>query len=227
MTTQDPATPPAAPAAGATPGNGTNGTNPPSTPPAAPEGKVTISTEEFSRLSRDAARGRSAQRRSDLSRSRGGAGSSDEGGDPNSELSQARAAQAAAEKRAMQLEVKEKVRGVLERDEFKSLPQSTKNLILQNPAALSQADNVDEALLDIEDWCRDQSILIGSTPSGGTPAGGTPGQAQPLKVETPPTGGGAPAPTKAEGLEDHSKLKGTAKTQAIIRNNLRTAKGIK
>ena len=64
MTTQNPATP----AQAATPGSTPNVVTTPSTttPTVVPEGKVTISTKEFAQLQRDAARGKSAQRRSAL-----------------------------------------------------------------------------------------------------------------------------------------------------------------
>jgi hypothetical protein len=88
---------------------------------------------------------------------------------------------------------------------------------------LSKADNLDEALLDIEDFLRENVIGIDSVP---IPMPGQQNAGQ--KNETPPViNSGAPAPSDSAGLEDVSKLSGTARSQAMIRNKMREARGVK
>lgn len=228
MTTQNPATP--APAA--TPGNVPQDSNP--TPVASPapsngasgnsqEGKVTISTKEFAQLQRDAARARSAAKRADLARGRNPIPVVSAAGDPDAAqaIAEANARAAESERIALQSQVRSGVRDLLEKDEFKGLPKSTKELILKNPALLSEADNLEEAMLDIEDFVRDQVLSLESAPAA------TPAAPQPAGVETPPAGGGGPAPTKPVGLEDTSKLTGTARSIAVLKNAVRKAQGVK
>ena len=222
MTNQNPATPAPAATPGSTPNVVT--TPPATTVPVPSEGKVTISTKEFAQLQRDAARGKSAQRRNALGFNKQPAAPAD-GSDPNAAaIADAERRAAEAERKAMQMEVKGKVSELLEKDEFKNLPKSTKALILANPAALSQADNLEEALLDVEDYIRDNLLAL----EGGAPVaipgmgGGAP---NPAGHETPPkVGAGGPAPVKGDDLEDLSKLRGPARSQAAIRNALKSKK---
>lgn len=221
MSEQVPATPPAN--AGAAPGNNANVITPPSTvtPPAVPEGKVTIETKEYAQLQRDAARGRSAQRRADLGKGTAAPVASTGNADVDEAIREANQKAADAELRATQAEIRGEVRDLLEKDEFKVLPKSTKDLILKNPAMLSEATTKEEALLDIEDYVRDQVAAMGT----GTAAPAGPGTKEPDKVETPPSmGGGAPAAAGANQPEDLTNLRGPARSQAAIRNAL---KGVK
>lgn len=213
---------PATPAQAATPGSDTKVVTTPSTPAAsvvvAPEGKVTLGTGQYAQLVRDAARGRSAARRAEI---RSAAAPVVIPGDSvaTQALQEANERAEQAEIRAMQTEVRIGVRDILDKEEFKILPKSTKDLILQNPAALSQASTLEESLLDIEDWCREQVGQI--TPAAGAPATG----AQPAGHQTPPVvSGGSPAPSKAVELEDTSKLHGSARSVASIRNAFRSQK---
>lgn len=224
---ENPATP-VAPAT-AIPGTVPAGNNPP--PAAVPpltaqvpdqEGKVTIPLKEYRNLQRGAARALSFDKR--LALNKPGANlPTNASGDPDVDAIRAEADNrvAEAERRALQLEVRGKVADLLGKDEFKALPKSTRELILKNPAMLSQADNIEEAMIDIEEFVRDQVLSMGD---GGSNSGGsTPPQNQPPRTETPPTvSGGAPAPSDAAGLEDLSKLHGPAKSQAAIRNLMKT-----
>ncbi len=216
MTNENPATP-AAPVA-ATPGSDANVITPPSTTtPVVPEGKVTIDTKEFAQLQRDAARGRSAQRRVDLKNNTNRTpevdGASD---DVNKAIREANERADKAEREAMQARVREGVRGILDKDEFKNLPKSTRELILKNPAALSQATTLDEALLDIEDAVREMVPLdLNLDKKEITPNGQTP----------PVINNGTPAPNKAIGLEDTTKLSGPARSAATIRNLIKQKSG--
>lgn len=182
------------------------------------EGKVTISTKEFAQLQRDAARARSNDKRNQINNRRNNS-TENPTGDPeiNKVLDEANNRALEAERKALQFQVKGQVRDLLEKDEFKNLSKSTKELILKNPQLLSTADNLEEAMLDIEDFIRDEVLSneIATPPS--TPS------AQPSGHETPPAiNSGGPAPAGHPDLEDVSKLSGPAKSQAMIRNSLRT-----
>lgn len=211
---------PAIPAPAATPGNAqqNNNQNPPvTTPPANPGpgdnqvGKVTITTEEFAKLQRDAARARSADRRANLHRP---TANPTLPGDPDAAraIQEANDRAAEAERKAMQFQAKDKVRELLEKDEFKSLPKSTKAVILENPAAFSSADNLEEALLDIEDLIRDKMTLDIGIPSSDS-------KNQPAGHDTPPViTPGAPEGNKPGGPIDTSKLRGTERSIGTIKN---------
>ena len=126
-----------------------------------------------------------------------------------------------AEQRAMRAEVGSKVRDILEKEEFKALPKSTRDLILRNPAMLSDADNVEEALLDIEDFVREQvaGLTVQNQPGQGT------GKSEPTGHQTPSVvNQGAPAPTGPGNLENIDGLRGTALSRAILRNKMRQMK---
>ena len=215
---------PATPAQAATPGEGTVPAAPAATPTPKPgegatsqEGKVTISTKEFAQLQRDAARAKSNERRNNLKLR---TTHSDPGADPSitEAVDEANERASRAEKEALKFQVKGQVRDLLEKDEFKNLPPSTKNLILTNPHLLSQADNLEEAMLDIEDFIRDQVLSQEITSTTATPKIGV----DPEGHETPPvSNSGGPAPTNGSEFEDTSKLSGPDKSRAMIRNKLR------
>lgn len=227
MNIQNPATPVVPAGTPATPGSASDVITTPPTPttPVVPEGKVTLSTKEFAQLTRDAARGRSAQRRNELNGRKNLPGTVDLGNpDVNQVVTEAQQRAAEAERKALQLEVKDRVRDLLDKDEFKSLPKSTRELILKNPASLSEADDLEEAMLDIEDFVREQVIPLDlNLPAAGNPAPG----ATPPGVTTPPViNNSTPAPAVAVELEDLSKLTGSARSTAAIRNSIKKARGL-
>lgn len=87
---------------------------------------------------------------------------------------------------------------------------------------LSDADNVEEALLDIEDFVREEvAMILKPDNSGGQ--GGTGSQPnQPTGHEAPPViTPGQSAPVDARNLEDVSKLTGPARSRAILRNSMK------
>lgn len=230
MSTQNPATP----SNEATPGNGEQGTSVPpvSTPPASTtpgtegqtEGKVTISTKEYAELQRAKARAASLDRRNALNQRRQPPINSNNT-DPDDQTAQelARLQQDIAEKDRllMRERLTNRVRGILEKEEFKSLPKSTRDLILKNPSVLSNADNEEEALLDIEDYVREQvaDMSVPMTPSQtNTPP--APSQNPPGHETPPKVGGGSPAHSSGD-LEDTSRLRGDARAMATLRNVLR------
>jgi hypothetical protein len=230
MTTQQS---PATPSNEATPGNAATdiNNNQPApggtTPPADQGGQVSITTEELRRLQRQDARARSFDRRTSIGRAKLPPVNNKQDSDPDSELANElnaeRTLRLDAERKVMQTEVRLRVRDVLDKPEFKDLPQSTKNIILRNPAALTQSDNIEEALLDIEDFCFEQIDLNGSTKNTTTEA--KPDPAPQTRVTPPPHGGGQSTTTSAEGDEDVSKLSGPARSSAMIRNSLKRSKG--
>lgn len=227
MTNQNPATP--APAA--TPGSvPAVAPAPAATTPAptagqgtSPEGVVAIPLKEYRTLQRQDARARSYEKRAGLTTAAGQGAGATEGLDADviERLNQAESQRQAAELRAMQAEVRGEVRDLLEKDEFKNLPKSTKNLILKNPAILSTATTKELALLDIEDFVREQVAEMGDTTIVTTTVI-TPKPGDPPGHETPPASGtGGPSTTGTTVIEDLSKLRGPARSQAAIRNALK------
>lgn len=218
MEIQKPATPPN----GATPGSTPNVIPTPSTTtPVVPEGKVIITTKEFTQLQRDAARGKSAVKRSALSFNKNSVIPTDES-DPNAvAISEATKRAEIAERKALQMEVKGRITELLEKDEFKNIPKSTKAVILMNPALLTEADNLEEAMLDIEDFVRDQVLTLDI----GIGDGGKKPENSPHGHDTPPiVNAGGAALVRGEGLEDLTKLRGPERSTAAIRNAIKSSK---
>lgn len=194
------------------------------------DGVVTIPLKEYRNLQRSDARVKSFDKRVQLGIPPRGTGTQpaltgDEDPALVERFNQSETLRADAEKRALQAEVRSKVRDIVEKPEYANIPKSTKDLILKNPAMLSQATSLDEALLDIEDFLGEQAALV--APAPGQPHGNAPAATLPQR-ETPPTvTHGNPAPADAAGLEDVSKLSGPLKTQAMIRNKVKEGRGVK
>lgn len=233
MVEQTPATPapaaapgssepkPATPPAGSTPGAPQGSGDQPE------EGKVTISAKEYRELQRQKARLQSFQKRNAL---KGGQPKASEGNEPGgdaseevlTELNNLREKTAKDELKILRFEVKEGVANIFSKPEYSKLPKSVKDLIMKNPSALSDADNVEEALIDIEDFVIDQVSELPTEPAQPQNGpGGTPQAANPPGHETPkPAGTGAPAPGVSDD-EDISSLTGAARSRAILRNVVR------
>ena len=183
------------------------------------EGKVTISTREYAELQRAKARTLSFEKRKQFLAKQQ---ASNESGDPVSvELAKAEDRVREAEQRAMRAEVGSKVRDILDKEEFKALPRSTRELILKNPALLSTADNVEEALLDIEDFVREQ--VAGEAAQHQSGQGEN--KNEPTGHQIPPVvNKGTPAPTNSGVFENIEGLQGTALSRAVLRNKIRQVK---
>ena len=228
---------PATPANAATPGNVQQvaGTPSPVTPAIVTptgqgyqaEGSVTIPTKEYAQLQRDHARVVGFENRARfLSKNKpNNIDSNNQSGDPevNAELQRTQDANAELRTRAFRAEVTLKVRDVLDKPEFANLHPSTKALILKNPAMLSNADTVEEAMFDIADFVREQIISIPvqsiqqNNQGDGSRANNTP-----TGHDTPPVvGGGSPAHVNGVEMEDFSKLTGPARSRAILRNSIK------
>lgn len=205
------------PAAVGAPGNGNANQN---------TGTVTITTKEYGELQRAKARTLSFDRRSQFNRSPNSAPApktNPQGDEAAQAIAQSQSETDEANRRALQAEVRNGVRDILEKSEYANLPKSTRDLILKNPAMLSEADNLEEALLDIEDFVSEQIAAIGDGGNNVTVASGTRPAPQ-ENHEVPPVHSSGPAPVKGDEMEDISKLTGNAKSRAIIRNSLRKAK---
>lgn len=221
---QVPAVPPITPAASPAPASG-------SQEPQPAVGVVTLTEAQYRNLLRDQARAKAMDKRNGIRPGSGTPMQPGDGDDPElvQRFNQSEAQRLDAEKRAMRAEVREKVRDLIEKPEYANIPKSTKDLILRNPASLSEAETLDEALIDIEQFLGEQAASVATLPGnpGSQPTPAAPGNQLPTR-ETPPTPGqGTPAPAAAAGLEDTSKLHGPAKTQAMIRNKVKESRGVK
>lgn len=212
MENVNPATPAqAAPPANVQPGQAPNPSNPPVNP-GAPEGKVYVDVNELAQLRRDAARTKSLQRRADLAKSQPEALNIDPNDPVAVELAQLRRENAEKDRAIREVRLSREVSELFNKPVYKDLPESTKKVILRNPSSLSNADNVEEAIIDIEEFI--QAELAPLTPKVEAPA-----PKGPSGVETPPApGGGAPAPANSEVLEDLSKLPPSERAIAALRN---------
>lgn len=232
---------PATPAKAATPGNGQPEKTQPSSSfaPATQngtqgnaEGKVTISTKEYADLQRAKARSLSFDRRSQFNSSRNNPSTRPASGvaaTPEAEAvasAEDRAVQ--AERRALQSEVRDNVRDILAKAEYQNIPASTRDLILKNPQMLSNADNLEEALLDIEDFLIEESgkieaggdniTVVNKGPEAAARHGAT------TSHEVPATSASGAATPSGSDLEDTSNLTGSARSRAILRNSMKKSK---
>jgi len=197
--------------------------------PAATEAQVTISSKEHSDFLRDQARLKSIQKRNALARKNQPLTNTE--GDQDDpvvqELAQTKTELAASNRRILQAEVKGEIGAILAKSEYAAIPESTKALILKNPASLSQADNLEEALIDIEEFLGEQAANAVAVPAitDGPPAGSPSPAETPAGHETPPkVEGGAAAPTDGSAIEDVTNLTGEARSSALIRNAVRKGK---
>jgi hypothetical protein len=189
------------------------------------EGSVTISNEEYAQLQRNTARLKGYQKRQmPVKATRRPAGTkqsdSEYEDEPNEEYQQAIARNQELERQLFERDVREKTRELLSQDEFKSLPESTRKLILRNPASLSESVSIEEMMMDIEDFVREETaaLIKPEKPVSDSPTG----------HETPQAvNAGNPAISEAEQLEDVSGLTGTSRSKAVFRNILKKSRGVK
>jgi len=218
---------PVTPAQAATPGQPAP-QNPNPAPPANPaEGQVTITAKEYAQLQRNQARLEAFQRRASIPSRRPAPPASrpsaaDPNEDPNEDLLREQGRASALEKELFDERVKNRTRDLLEKPEYKDLPESTKRLILRNPSSLSEAEDVDAALADIEDFILTEAVTPGQKPNAAAPAP----TAEPRGHETPAAPSGAAAPVAGQQvLEDVSNLHGNARSRAVLRNKMKEARG--
>ncbi len=189
-----------------------------------PAGTVIISTEEYARLQRDSARTRSFGKR--VYQKPSGQSANIDPNDPTaSAIAQANAERDEAVRKAMQSEVRGKVRDLLADDRFKALPKSTKDLILEKPHMLTDAETLEDAMYDIEDKLLEMAGT--ANPSNQNPST-LPSNPSPLPPsrETPPiVTPGNPAPIDAGALEPVEGLRGSERSMAVLRNSLKKQHG--
>jgi len=224
---------PATPAQAASPGSEQPVVTPPAVTPAPatqapginPAGTVTISTEEFAKLQRDAARTRSFVKR--VYQKPSLQSTNVDPNDPNaSALVEAQTAREAAERKALQLEVKGKVRDLLADERFKGIPASTRKLILDAPHMLSNAETLEDAMYDIEDKLIELSGVQDLSNPNPSIIQTNPANPQPVSRETPPiVTPGNPAPIDAGALENLDGLRGSERSTAALRNAFKKQHG--
>lgn len=188
------------------------------------EGSVTISAKEYAQLQRNSARLKGYQKRQTVMPTKRQPSVSRQqepayGDEPNEEFMQVQSRNQELERQLFERDVKERTRELLEQDEFKSLPESTRKLILRNPTSLSNSDNLEEMMLDIEDFVREETAALGKPES----------RHDVQKEHETPTNvtAGNPASVDAEHFEDISRLTGTARSRAVFRNILKKSRGVK
>lgn len=123
----------------------------------------------------------------------------------------------------MRLSLNLKVKDLLASDTYKDLPATAKRILEKNPLAFvdPRAKNVDDAILDIQDWMDNELDLAKAGGGNTTPA--TPGQPAgngqtPAVHETPPVNGaGAPSQTPSQEESVEGKT-GPARSTTILRN---------
>lgn len=242
---KNPATPGSVTAPVAEPNAATPGTpgqvTPPSgetTPPATDkgaegqnqEGTVTISTKEFGELQRNKARLSSIQKRNALKSKSGKEFVAGEDDDPEivGELNREKEDHSNTKKDLLKAQVSTRVSVLLNKEEFARIPDSTKALILKNPASLSKADNLEEAMLDIEEFLTEQVAVLppAVTPPSDQSAPGSSQTPDPAGHETPPNvASGGAAPADAAGMESVEGKTGSSRSKALIRNAIKTQMG--
>lgn len=219
-----PATPPAAPAANQ-PGNPPANGNPPAGGGKTEGGKVEVPLDEYNNLVRDASRFRSRKpatpsptERREQRYSQPAGGDSD---DP--EVARLMEENQRTKAENMRLSLNLKVKELLVSDEYKDLPATAKRILEKNPLAFvdPRAKNVDDAILDIQDWIDSELDLAKAGGGNTTPA--TPGQPAgngqtPAVHETPPVNGaGQPGATPSQEESVEGKT-GPARSMTILRN---------
>ena len=236
---------PATPAQAATPGSSENGQgSTPATSAQTPDsgtqggsqtGVVTITTEEFRKLSRNSARWESSNKKGPLGSSQRIAGvnpatpqfnpqgqSQFDGMSPETiEIIQtSQSERDSANQRAFEAELKVNVRDIFDKEDFKNIPISVKKMILKNPSAYTNAKDAVEAAEDIENYLYDE-IIPDITPS----SSGTSAPEVKQTGEVPPVvNQGAPSPVQAGVVEDTRNLTGQARSRGMIRNIMRQGK---
>lgn len=195
------------------------------------ESNVTITAKEYAELQRNQARLQAFQKRAQFTSKNSSLFAPSDTDDPEivEALRKEQTAHQNAIKELRSEQIKNGVRGLLDKEEYKLLPKVVKDLILKNPALLSKAETVDEALLDIEEFINTQmiehKINQPPQPSDNTQKGGQGQPQNPSGHETPPIVNAAnPAPVNVDALEDINKLEGQSKSRAILRNVLRKAR---
>jgi hypothetical protein len=126
------------------------------------------------------------------------------------------------------LEVKDKVRDLLDGDEYKDLPPAIKRAVIRNPLGFAKAgaQTVVDAVADIQDYLDDELDSAASTPAHGggqaptgTPPAGTPPTSG--RDQTPPAGGSGPNNPKISPTDGIDGKVGSQRSTTVLQNILK------
>lgn len=213
-------TPPVVTPAGTPPGQGNNDPN--------GSGKIEIPVDEYKQLQRDAARARSRKNQTppaDRINDRYNKPASDP--DDNQEVAELRNQVQTKDRELLQERLNNKVRDLLESDDYKDLPTPVKSWVRNNPIALvdPRARSLDEALADIQDRLDEARDSVATPTSGqqGQNGAGQPPATVPTSPETPPVNGSVPAPAGARSEESVDGKTGPARSVTVLKNLFKQA----
>ena len=234
-----------APAPGAQPqdGNNTPATDPSQSAGGAsqtPSGssKVEVDEEELQALRRDAGRWRKKDDPKGGRENRRDRAPRDRGGDhkPNADdadpelLDQLRVRDEKISEltsASNKLIVKDKVRDLLDSEDYKKLPDAIKRAVVRNPLGFARDDSrtVEHFIEDIQDYLDDEIDALGDQTNAPANAGGnntTTNNAnnQPPR-QTPPASGSGPAVPGSQQKEDVEGKTGQQRSRGVLRNLLR------
>lgn len=130
----------------------------------------------------------------------------------------------------VKLEVKDKVRDLLDSDDYKDIPSGIRRAIVRNPLGFagSSAHSVDEAVADIQDYLDDELDNMASgnpAPQGGNqpaPAGTPP--TNPIPGQTPPAGGSGPSNPQTDVNQGTEGKSGSKRSVQVLQNILKGPK---
>jgi len=123
----------------------------------------------------------------------------------------------------IKLEVKDKVRDLLDGDEYKDLPPAIKRAVIRNPLGFANAgtQTVADAVADIQDYLDDELDSAASRPANGggqPPAGGPPA---PGRDQTPPAGGSGPNNPTVSPTDGTDGKTGPNRSTTVLQNILK------
>ena len=132
----------------------------------------------------------------------------------------------------IQLEVKDKVRDMLDGDEYKDLPSAIKRAVVRNPLgfAKSGAQSVEDAVADIQDYLDDELDSAASRPASGggqQPAGAQPAGGAPAPAgggQTPPASGSGPSNPSTSPTDGIDGKVGTQRSTTVLQNILKAGR---
>lgn len=143
----------------------------------------------------------------------------------------------------IRLEVKDRVRDIMENDEYKDLPTGIKRAVSRNPLGFANqnSQSIEDVIADIQDYCDDEldriALKPGQNPAenqgGNQPAadsvkqgqqqGDSPSPQAPAQ-QTPPAGGSGPSKPDATPFAGTEGMVGSKRSTTILQNILKARK---
>jgi len=131
------------------------------------------------------------------------------------------------------LEVKDKVRDLLDGDEYKDLTPAVKRAVVRNPLGFAKAgaQSVEEAIADIQDYLDDEldslasgiPAIVGGQPGGNqNPTGNQPAPAG--GVQTPPASGSGPSNPSVSPTDGTEGKTGKDRSVSVLQNILKNGR---